>query len=108
MMGVFLMSKRCPTSIEVKLHAVQRCLAHKSNPNYEAKHLGVRKGTVNDWIRKYETDDLDGLKKSATWKTYSKELKFAAVHDVLSGHYSLVNNKLVMDTLKKAYQKNPV
>ncbi|WP_161807567.1 hypothetical protein [Bacillus sp. FJAT-28004] len=39
------MSKGCPTSIEVKLHAVQRCLAHKSNPNYKAKQLGVRKET---------------------------------------------------------------
>ena len=31
------MSKRSPAPIEVKLHAVQQCLAHKSNPNYEAK-----------------------------------------------------------------------
>ncbi|WP_084402938.1 helix-turn-helix domain-containing protein [Paenibacillus antarcticus] len=83
------MSKRSPISRELKLHVVQRCLEHKSNPNYEAKQLGVRKGTVKDWIRKYEADGLDGLKKSNTWKTYSEELKLAAVHDVLSGHCSL-------------------
>ena len=83
------MSKRSPTSLKVKSHVVQRCLEHKSNPNYEAKQLGVSKGTVKDWIRKYEADGLDGLKKSNTWKTYSKELKLAAVNDVLSGHYSL-------------------
>ncbi|OAB33170.1 helix-turn-helix domain-containing protein [Paenibacillus glacialis] len=83
------MSKRSPTSLEVKLHAVQRCLEHKSNPNYEAKQLGVSKGTVTDWIRKYKADGLDGLKESNTWKPYSKELKLAAIKEVLSGHCSL-------------------
>ncbi len=83
------MSKRSPTSLEVKLHAVHRCLEHKSNPNYEAKQLKVSKGAVKDWIRKYKADGLDGLKESNTWKTYSEELKLAAIKDVLSGHYSL-------------------
>ena len=89
MMGVFLMSKRSPTSLEVKLHAVQRYLEHKSNPSYEAKQLRVSKGAVKDWIRKYKADGLDGLKESNTWKTYSKELKLAAINDVLSGQLSL-------------------
>ena len=84
------MSKRSPISLEIKLHTVQRCLAHKSNPNYEAKQLGVSKQSVKDWIRKYEADGLDGLKESNTWKTYTEELKIAAINDVLSGHYSLV------------------
>ncbi|AJS57612.1 helix-turn-helix domain-containing protein [Paenibacillus sp. IHBB 10380] len=83
------MSKRSPTSLEVKLHAVQRCLGHKSNPNYEAKQLGVSKGTVTDWIRKYKADGLEGLKESKTWKTYSKKAKLAAIKELLSGHYSL-------------------
>ncbi|MCL6459537.1 MAG: helix-turn-helix domain-containing protein, partial [Gorillibacterium sp.] len=68
---------------------VQRCLEHKSNPNYEAKQLGVSKGTVADWIRKYKAEGLDGLKESNTWKTYSKELRLAAIKDVLSGRYSV-------------------
>lgn len=66
------MSKKSPAPIEVKLHAVQQCLAHKSNPNYEAKQLGVHKRTVNDWIRKYEADGLERLKKLNNWKTYAK------------------------------------
>lgn len=83
------MSKRSPTSLEVKLHTVQRCLEHKSNPNYEAKQLGISKSSITDWIRKYKADGLEGLKESKTWKTYSKEVKLAAIKEVLSGHYSL-------------------
>lgn len=89
MMGVFLMSKRSTTSFETKLHVVQRCINHKSNPNYEAKQLGVRPHTVEAWIRKYRADGSDGLKESKTWKSYSKELRLAAIHDVLSGQYSI-------------------
>lgn len=83
------MSKRSSTSIETKLHAIQRCLEHRSNPNYEARQLGVSSHTVREWIRKYRADGLDGLRESRTWKTYSRELKIAAVQDVLSGHCSL-------------------
>jgi len=89
MMGVFLMSKRSSTSFETKFQVVQRCLEHKSNPNYEAKQLGVSPHTVNGWIRKYKAGGLDELKESNTWKLYSKELKLAAIQDVLSGLYSI-------------------
>lgn len=83
------MSKRSPTSLEVKLHTVQRCLEQNSNPNYEAKQLGISKSSITNWIRKYKADGLEGLKESNTWKTYSEELKIAAIKDVLSGNYSL-------------------
>ena len=83
------MSKRSSTSLETKLHVVQRCLEYKSNPNYEANQLGVSSHTVNEWIRKYRADGWEGLKESNTWKPYSKELRLAAIHDVLSGHYSV-------------------
>lgn len=83
------MSKRSSTSFETKLHVVQRCLEYKSNPNYEANQLGVSSHTVNGWIRKYKADGSEGLKESNTWKSYSKELRLAAIHDVLSGHYSV-------------------
>lgn len=83
------MSRRSSTSIETKLHAIQRCLDHRSNPNYEARQPGVSSHTVREWIRKYRADGLDGLGESRTWKTYSRELKIAAVQDVLSGHCSL-------------------
>lgn len=89
MMGVFVMSKRSPISYEIKIQVVRRCLRHESNPNHEAKQLGVHKNTVADWIRKYQADKVEGLKKSKGWKVYSKELRLAAIQDVLSGNYSV-------------------
>ncbi|MDT2192843.1 helix-turn-helix domain-containing protein [Paenibacillus larvae] len=58
------MSKRSPTSLEVKLRVVKRCLQNETNPSYEAKQLGIDKNTVTDWVRKYKADGLDGLKES--------------------------------------------
>ncbi|WP_212952556.1 helix-turn-helix domain-containing protein, partial [Paenibacillus cookii] len=55
------MSRRSSTSTETKRHAIQRCLEHRSNPNYEARQLGVSSHTVREWIRKYRADGLDGL-----------------------------------------------
>jgi transposase len=83
------MSKRSPVSSEVKVHVVQRCLDHTSNPNYEVNQLGVSAHTINEWIRKYRADGSEGLRASNTWRSYSKELKLAAIQDVLSGHCSL-------------------
>ncbi|WP_353057104.1 MULTISPECIES: transposase [Paenibacillus] len=34
-------------------------------------------------------DGYEGLKESKAWKEYSKELKLAAIRDVLSGNYSI-------------------
>ncbi|MBT2287445.1 helix-turn-helix domain-containing protein, partial [Paenibacillus polymyxa] len=58
------MSKRSPISLEIKLHTVQRCLELQSNPNSEAKHIGVSKNSVKDWVRKYRAHGSDGLKES--------------------------------------------
>ncbi|OMD34158.1 helix-turn-helix domain-containing protein [Paenibacillus odorifer] len=79
------MSKRSSISLDVKLHVVQRCIQHVSNPNHEAKQLGVAKTTVTDWIRKYKAEGYEGLRESKGWKEYADELKFAAIRDVLSG-----------------------
>lgn len=48
----------------------------------------IPKITLYDWVEKFEKYGLEGLKKSGTWKEYSKELKKAAVRDYLSGEYS--------------------
>lgn len=79
------MSQRSSIPLDVKLHVVQRCIQNESNPNYEAKQLGVAQITVTNWIRKYRAEGYEGLRKSNSWKEYSEELKFAAVRDVLSG-----------------------
>lgn len=83
------MSKKSPTSLEVKLDTVLQCLAHHSNPYRKAKELGVSQQTIMDWIRKYEAKGLKGLEESITRTTYSNELKLAAMKDVWSGDYSV-------------------
>ncbi|WP_198041807.1 helix-turn-helix domain-containing protein [Paenibacillus larvae] len=83
------MSKRSPTSLEVKLRVVKRCLQNETNPSYEAKQLGIDKNTVTDWVRKYKADGLDGLKESRGCKAYSEDLQLAAIRDVLSGSHSI-------------------
>ncbi len=44
--------------------------------------------TLMDWIEKLEKFGEEGLKRSTSWKPYTKELKIAAVNDYLSGNYS--------------------
>jgi len=39
------------------------------------KEFGIRYTTLDEWIYKYETEGIDGLKESRSWKQYSKELK---------------------------------
>lgn len=50
---------------------------------------GITKQTVYDWQRKYEHLGLEGLQPSKNWKRYTKEEKLQAIHDYLSGGYSL-------------------
>ncbi|KAB2336749.1 IS3 family transposase [Cytobacillus depressus] len=61
--------------------------------NYSVNHLAsmynVDWSTIRSWQHKYETFGVDGLRESEKWKSYSKELKIAAVHDYISGEYSL-------------------
>lgn len=61
---------------------------HHSIADIMAK-FSVDPGTIRDWKRRYEMDGEDGLTDATSWKSYSKDLKLAAVNDYLSGHYSL-------------------
>ena len=49
--------------------------------------------TLYRWQVKYETEGLEGLKESKTWKPYSKELKEAAVQDYT--HHGLTINEVL-------------
>lgn len=51
--------------------------------------FSIDPGTIRDWKRRYDLNGEDGLTNAPSWKSYSKELKLAAVNDYLSGHYSL-------------------
>jgi len=45
--------------------------------------------TIMKWKYDFEKYGVEGLRKSSTWKRYSKELKLSAIRDYLSGRYSL-------------------
>jgi transposase len=66
-------------------------MAYK-NADYTVEELCVRyqipKVTLYNWVEKFEKDGINGFEDSKTWKSYSKELKEAAVRDYLSGEYS--------------------
>nr|WP_239584962.1 IS3 family transposase [Chryseomicrobium aureum] len=54
-----------------------------------AKEFSVGQSTLRDWVRKYRSDGIDGLKESNTWRRYSQELKLEAVNYYLTGKGSL-------------------
>ena len=81
----FRMSKRSPKSVEEKLEVVLRYQREGKSADQLAREYGISKYSVRDWIRKYQTNGIEGLKESHTWKKYSSELKKSAVEDYLDG-----------------------
>ncbi|TFD93811.1 helix-turn-helix domain-containing protein, partial [Jeotgalibacillus sp. R-1-5s-1] len=71
------------------LKVVLSVLDEKKSMGVVSKEYSVAKSTLNDWIRKYQSDGIDGLKESKTWKAYSQELKRQAVDYYLAGQGSL-------------------
>ena len=53
------------------------------------KAFEVNGDTIRNWIRMYQTDGVEGLKESHSWKKYTLELKEKAVTDYLTGRGSL-------------------
>ncbi|WLR54496.1 IS3 family transposase [Mesobacillus subterraneus] len=81
------MSKRT-YSFQDKIKIVE-ALKKGSHSISELKFIyKVNDHAIYDWVYRYEKYGAEGLKKSSTWKRYSKELKLAAVQDYLSGDYS--------------------
>ncbi|KHD46107.1 transposase [Streptococcus hongkongensis] len=69
------MSKRSPKSVEEKLEVVQLLLTHEKSISQLSKQCGVSESVIKSWKAKYEKAGKHGLKKSLTWKKYSKEVK---------------------------------
>lgn len=83
------MSKRSPKSVEEKREAVQLYWNEGQSVSWLSNTYEVVPKTVENWIRKYKQEGIDGLKESRTWKKYSQELKEQAVLDYLKGQGSL-------------------
>ncbi|KIL42561.1 hypothetical protein KP77_35350 [Jeotgalibacillus alimentarius] len=84
------MSKRTTDyTIDEKLKAILSVLDEKKSVSAVSRDYQIGKTTFKDWIRKYQSDGIDGLKESKTWKAYSQELKQQAVDYYLAGQGSL-------------------
>lgn len=57
--------------------------------NEVAKVFNVHRDTIKDWQNVYLHFGEEGLERLNQHNSYSKELKFAAVQDYLSGEFSL-------------------
>ena len=83
------MSKRSPKSVEEKLEIVHLYLEQGKSMSILTKAFGVNGNIIRNWIRKYQTEGVEGFKESHSWKKYTSELKEKAVTDYLTGRGSL-------------------
>ncbi|TFD95471.1 helix-turn-helix domain-containing protein, partial [Jeotgalibacillus sp. R-1-5s-1] len=84
------MSKRVTNHrLDERLKVVLSVLDEKKSMGMVSKEFSVGKTTIQEWVRKYQSDGIDGLKESKTWKAYSQELKRQAVDYYLAGQGSL-------------------
>lgn len=84
------MSKRTTDhTLDERLKVVLCILDEKKPIRAVAKEFNIGHSTLRDWVRKYQSDGIDGLKESNTWRRYSQELKLEAVNYYLTGKGSL-------------------
>lgn len=83
------MSKRSKYSPKEKYQIISEVMDGRHSVNTVAKKYALSWTTINDWIRKYNDEGVEGLKESTTWKRYGSELKRKAVLAVLNEEMSL-------------------
>ena len=86
--GIF-MSYRSKRSPEEKIQIIVDYLSGKLSMIDAAKMAGVYKSTIYEWVRLYQQEGSLGLLNTDTQRSYSTELKLAAVKAYLSGKGSL-------------------
>ena len=84
---------RSKHTIEQKLVVLQMVEDGEHTLEEICKIYELTYATLYSWVLKYETEGLDGLKESKTWKPYTKELKEAAVQDYI--HHGLTRNEVL-------------
>ena len=90
------MSKRSPKSVEEKLEVVHLYLEQGKSISILTKAFEVNGDTIRNWIRKYQTEGVEGLKESHSWKKYTSEL---TVTDYLTGRGGLSRIKFSLFSL---------
>ena len=79
------MSRKPKFTFEQKLKAIQLVLTGKTSAWQLSKHLKCSDVIIGEWIRKFNTFGIEGLKTQNTISKYSKELKLNAVLDYING-----------------------
>jgi len=82
------MRKKPKIKIEQKVYAVKAYLDGKQSMNQLSRDLNVSCTSVKRWVTTFESMGEVGLLPSQKNTNYSKELKYSAVNDYLSGQYS--------------------
>lgn len=83
------MSRKSRIDPAEKVKAVEDVLAGRISEGRKARELGVVRSALQRWIVIYKSSGPAGLLHQDHNKVYSKEIKFAAVNDYLSGRGSL-------------------
>ncbi|WP_353892236.1 helix-turn-helix domain-containing protein [Proteinivorax hydrogeniformans] len=83
------MSSKTKYNAEEKYLIIEEYLSGSSNKSMVAYKYGLNRGTIFDWLDKFEKHGLDGLVDCKTRASYSKNLKENAIKDYLTGQYTL-------------------
>lgn len=73
-------------SLEKKMEVIQVYENGLSIPQIRSK-FGISKSTLRNWLRQWSLG-VSELEPKAGWKSYSKELKIAAISDYINGNLS--------------------
>ncbi|SDJ17770.1 Transposase and inactivated derivatives [Alteribacillus bidgolensis] len=98
-------------SAQEKLEVIQAYEKGNFSIKEVIEQYQISLSTFKDWRNKYNHLGLEGLQPSKSWTTYLKETKLQAVHDYLSGKYSLaeiiirygISSQSVLGTWIKQY-----
>lgn len=84
------MSKRMSKhTLDERITAALSVIEMQKSINAVAKEYNASSFAIKEWVRKYQSGGVDGLKETKTWKRYSEELKRNAVNFYLEGKGSL-------------------
>jgi transposase-like protein len=83
------MPQKLRLPLEEKIKIAESCINGTSNKHECSEQYGLSWGTVQNWIRLYESRGIDGLKPAVKARKYSTELKLQSVKEYLSGNGSL-------------------
>lgn len=75
---------------EEKIGIVRRCVKGEMGISAASREAGVDRATIRQWIARYEMEGAEGFLPHKRNRSYSPEIKEAAVREYLSGGESLL------------------